>query len=262
MEFNLIKNVTPLKQVNDVLFALVKGITDILGDKIIGIYLFGSLTYEDFIPNRSDLDLLVITYGYLSDVQLEEIKKFHIKIEEDFKNWKERIECSYTPLKMFDNKFPVNLHRPYYGAGIFYPAATYGNEWLINNYLIYKHGITLVGSDIKNLIKQIDIKDVQKASIQDFYKEWVPKITDEKWLQNSHYQSYLVLNLCRILHTVLNGEASSKTLSAEWVKKTFPEWKNLIHAAQEWEYGRDMNMQNETIAFIEFTVSKVEKVKI
>src|SRR5260221_2102169 len=146
---------------------------------------------------------------------------------------------------MFKNKLPIDLHRPYFGAGIFYPTATYGNEWLINNYLIYKHGISLKGPDIKTLIKPTEIKDVQKASIQDLYKEWVPKITNETWLENSHYQSYLVLNLCRILHTVLNGEASSKSVSAEWVKKEFPEWKNLIQTAQEWEYGKEMKLQKK-----------------
>jgi predicted nucleotidyltransferase len=262
MELVQIKNITPHKHVNDVLFILSKGITEILVDNVIGIYLFGSLTYEDFNLNRSDIDLLVVTKDFLSDKDLGEIKKFHLKLEEDFKEWKERIECSYTPLEMFKNKLPINLHRPYFGAGVFYPAATYGNEWLINNYLVYKHGIALVGPDIKTLIKPVDIKDIQKASAQDLYKEWVPKITDEKWLQNSHYQSYLILNLCRILHTVLNGEASSKTVSAEWVKSEFPQWENLIQTAQEWEYGREMKLQRETIDFIKFTVSKIDEAKI
>jgi predicted nucleotidyltransferase len=262
MEFEQIKKITPYKHVNEVLFVLVKGILEILGNKVIGIYLFGSLSYEDFISNRSDIDLLVITNGLLSEQELEQIKVFHIKIEEDFKDWKERIESSYTPLEMFKNKLHINLYRPYFGAGIFYPTASYGNEWLINNYLVYKHGITLVGPNIKTLIKPVDIKDVKKASIQDLYKEWVPKITDEKWLENGHYQSYLVLNLCRILHTVLHGEASSKSVSAEWVKKEFPQWKNLIQTAQDWEFGTEMYLQKETIEFIKFTVSQIEVIKL
>lgn len=258
MDIDKLKKITPHKPVNNVLYALTRGIVEILGERVLGIYLFGSLSYEDFVPNRSDIDLLVITKGFLSKKELEEIKKFHIKIEEVFTEWGKRIECSYTPLEMFKNRLPINLHRPYFGAGIFYPAATYGNEWLINNYLVYKHGIMLAGPDIKTLIAPVDIQDVQKASIQDLYKEWVPKIIDETWLQNSHYQSYLILNLCRILHIVLNGEASSKSVSAEWVKKEFPQWKNLIQNAREWDYGKEMKSKKETIEFIKFTVSKVE----
>src|SRR5258707_9869542 len=98
MEFDHIKNITPYKHINDVLYSLTKGILELLEDKVIGIYLFGSLSYVDFIPERSDIDLLVITRGFLSQEELEQIKQFHLIIEENFKEWKDRIECSYTPL--------------------------------------------------------------------------------------------------------------------------------------------------------------------
>ncbi len=260
MNLEHIKQITQYKKANDVLHALSEGIVKILDNKIIGIYLFGSLTYDDFNPKRSDIDLLVVIKENLSTEDLNQIKSFHFAIEEKHSEWKERIECSYTPISMFKHKEPVDLHRPYFGGGIFYPNATYGNEWLINNYLIYHHGITLLGDDFKTLIDPIDIADVQQASIRDLFKEWEPKISDHEWLQNSHYQSYLVLNLCRILHTVLNGEASSKSISATWVIKQFPEWTNLIQKAKEWEYGKDMNLQDETIEFIRFTIDKIKKI--
>lgn len=255
------KTFTPHNHVNEVLHALTRGITDMLGDNVIGIYLFGSLTYEDFNPNRSDIDLLVIVKQLLSKDVLEKIKNFHEQIEKDYPSWKDRIECSYTPLDLFQEILPPKTPRPYYGAGIFYPEAPYGNEWIINNYLLYQHSIALTGPDFKKLVKPIDIADVQKASIQDLFKEWEPKINNHVWLQNSHYQSYLVLNLCRILHTVLNGEAGSKSVSAAWVKKEFPEWKNLIQTAEDWEYGKEMKLQEETIEFIKFTIDKVNTLK-
>src|SRR5271163_139289 len=99
MDLERIKNITPYTQVNHVLYALSKGILELLGDKVIGIYLFGSLSYDDFIPDRSDIDLLVITKEFLSEEELKKIKEFHSMIEEDFKEWKDRIECSYTPLE-------------------------------------------------------------------------------------------------------------------------------------------------------------------
>lgn len=262
MDLEHIKHITPHQHVNDVLFTLTTEISEILGNKVIGVYVFGSLSYDDFNARRSDIDLITITNGLLIDEELGRIKKLHLEIETKFSEWKERIECSYTPLEMFKNKLPTNLHRPYFGGSTFYPAATYGNEWLINNYLVYKYGITLIGPDIKEVIEPIALKDVKKASIQDLYKEWEPKINDEVWLENSHYQSYLVLNLCRILHTVLNNEAGSKSVSAEWVKTKFPQWKNLIETAESWEYGKDMNLQKETIEFIKFTISKVEATKL
>lgn len=252
-----INKLTKYQNINKILYALSEGIIEILEDEVIGIYLFGSLSYDDFNPKRSDIDLLVVVKKPLSVEKTEEIKKFHFALEERFTGWKERIECSYTPHEMFKNKIPIELHRPYFGAGKFYPGATYGNEWLINNYLVYHHGIALVGRDFKSLVDPIDIKDVQKASLQDLFKEWEPKINDREWLKNSHYQSYLVLNLCRILYTVLHGKAGSKSVSATWVKKEFPEWKMLIEEAEGWEYGKEMKMTDETIEFIKFTLEKV-----
>jgi len=79
---------------------------------------------------------------------------------------------------MLQNTLPPKDPRPYVGAGIFYPATPYGNEWLINNYFLYKYGIALIGPDFKSLARPVDIVDVQKACVNDLHKEWEPKITD------------------------------------------------------------------------------------
>jgi hypothetical protein len=38
---------------------------------------------------------------------------------------------------------------------------------------------------------------------------------DREWRSNSHYQSYLVLNLCRILHPVIHCEPGPKKVAGE-----------------------------------------------
>ena len=120
---------------------------------------------------------------------------------------------------MLKNILPPKESRPYYNNEIFYDEAPYGNEWIINNYLLYKHAIPLIGPDFKTLTNPIDIIEVQKACIRDLFQEWEPKIIDVEWLDNSHYQSYLVMNLCRILYTVSCGTTGTKKVSAAWVKK-------------------------------------------
>ena len=184
----------------------------------------------------------------------------HQEVGESNEKWTRRIECSYIPVDMLQNILPPKTPRPYIGEGIFYAVAPYGNEWLINNYLLYKNGIALLGPDFKTIVKPIDIVDVQKACIRDLFKEWEPKINDSAWLKNSHYQSYVVVNLCRILYTVLQKEVTSKRVAAVWVKNELsPEWKELIQTAESWEYGKDMHMQEETKRFIKFVINKVRK---
>jgi len=253
---------TQYEDINNVLQSLLKGLQGIFGENLLGFYLFGSLSYDDFKPDRSDMDLLVVLNNSATNEEMALIKQLHIDVEMANEKWLHRIECSYVPKQMLKDILPPKLPRPYVGEGVFYPEAPYGNEWIINNYLLYKHGITLFGPDFKTLIKPIDIKDVQKASVRDLFKEWEPKLTDDKWLDNSHYQSYLVLNLCRILYTVLHADAGSKNVSAVWVKNEFPQWNSLIETAEKWNYGAKMNLHDQAKQFIKFTIEQVNAHKI
>lgn len=252
--------VTSYQDINEILSSILNGIKNILGKNLIGLYLFGSLSYGDFNPNNSDIDLVAIVNKQLIQYELEQIKQLHDLFKERYPKWSDRLECSYTPVDMLINILPPKEPRPYFGGGIFYDEAPYGNEWIINNYLLYEHSISLIGPDFKGLIKPINIIEVQKACVRDLLQEWEPKITDVEWLDNSHYQSYLVMNLCRILYTVLYGKAGTKKESAEWVKAKFGlPWSNLIETAANWKYGKKMSSKNEAINFIKFTVDVIKQ---
>lgn len=248
---------TPYKDVNKVLHSLQIGILSIFDENLIGFYLTGSLSYGDFKPDSSDIDLLVVLNKAVNQTEINFIKQLHQKVEKEHEKWIHRVECSYISRTMLGNILPPKLSRPYFGEGILHPEAPYGNEWIINNYFLYKHGIALFGPDFRTLIKPIDIADVQKACIRDLFKEWESKITDSTYLQNSHYQSYVVLNLCRILYTVLCEEVASKKVSASWIKNQFKQWKNLIKTAEQWHYGIEMKLQEQTKDFIQFVINQV-----
>ena len=217
---------------------------------IVGIYLFGSLTYGGFDEKSSDIDLVVITKTLLNKTELEEIKNIHNKLEEVNIKWAKRFEVSYTPVDMLSEKTIPTVPRPYYNE-IFYDEATYGNEWLINNYLLINYGKTIYGQDFKTLINYIiTINDVKGSCVNDFYKEWVPKIDDNDWLSDGHNQSYIVLNICRIVYTIFNSRTGNKQESANWIKEQYRKWKSLIEEAEKWDYSREMNKKNEIKEFI------------
>lgn len=253
----------PYQDVDDVLIHLASGIKTILANNLFGLYLFGSLTYGDFNPDSSDIDLIAAVNKPLNHDELELIKHLHTQVGERYHKWSDRIECSYTPVELFKNILPPKEPRPWFGGGILYEEAPYGNEWIINNYLLYEHGIVFIGNDFKNIINPIDMVEVQKACIRDLFQEWEPKITDFEWLDNSHYQSYLVLNLCRILYTVMCGKTGSKKVSAEWVKNQFGSaFRDLIEVAENWKYGKQMFMKNETINFIKFAIDRIKETNL
>ena len=53
-------SVTAFSDINALLAKWVQGLVRILGDKVIGGYLSGSLAYGDFVPDRSDIDLQAV----------------------------------------------------------------------------------------------------------------------------------------------------------------------------------------------------------
>jgi len=219
---------------------------------IIGIYLFGSLAYGGFEEKSSDIDLVVITKTLLDKNDLENIKNIHKKIIEINNIWGNRLEVSYTPINMFNEKSIPNIPRPYYN-GTFYEKAGYGNEWLINNYLLLNYGKRIYGPEINTIINyEISIDEIKKSCVNDFYKEWFVKINNYEWLNKSENQAYIVLNICRIIYTIKESKIGNKKESAKWVKEKYVKWKKLIEEAEEWEFNKIMNKENEINEYVKY----------
>ena len=144
-----IKKATSYQDINDVLYSLAQGIQDIFDTNLVGLYLTGSLSHGDFDEGRSDIDLAVVLKEPASPEKIELTKQLHSDVEQKYKKWSKKIECSYIPLDMLQNILPPKTPRPYVGGGTFYPKAPYGNEWLINQYFLYKYGIALIGHEFK-----------------------------------------------------------------------------------------------------------------
>jgi hypothetical protein len=252
-------DVTPYPAINTVLIEWAEGLKRLLGKKIVGLYLSGSLAYGDFVPERSDIDLQAVVRSPLAEDELRSVEELHRQLEGRHPQWADRIECSYVLLELMRELTPPATPRPWWGFGSWYAEAPAGNEWIINHYLLSKHGIALEGPDFNELIPPIDIHTVRQASARDLFQEWVPKIDDGVWLSNSHYQSYLVLNLCRILRILIDGQPGSKKAAGQWAKATYPQWKNLIEEAERWAYGGEMKRQAEAVAFLRFAVEQVNE---
>lgn len=256
MDRKHLKSLVP-QSVYDYLSTWSQGVQAVLGDKLIGAYLTGSLTYGDFVETRSDIDLAAVVTMPLSQEDLLRVRALHLSLERENPLWRERVECSYIPANLLPNVLPPKTPRPWWGIGVLYETAPYGNEWIINQYFLWKCSVPLVGPQFNTLVRHVDIRDVQQASARDLFQEWAPKLGDLEWLENPHYQSYLILNICRILYAVLTAEAGSKSTAAAWVKRTFPAWRNLIEIAQNWRYGDPMDHIDEATGFIRFAIDEV-----
>ncbi len=254
---------TPHDDVNDVLARLAKGAREVAGDRLVALWLTGSLTYGDFDRGSSDIDYLAVLTEPLGPEQRRALEALHAEIAVRLPAWADRIEGSWIPQDWLASIVPPAEGRPYVNGGAFWePDPPYGNEWLINLYALRERGVALAGPEPRALIPPIDIGDVRRASARDLHAEWVPTLEDAGFFASSHHQAYVTLTMCRILHRAERDEVESKRVAAAWVKSRWPEpWLvDLVDRAEGWRHGEDLGQADEVRRLIVFARDRIGNV--
>ena len=76
---------------------MLSSATMVLGNQLVGMYLYGSLSSGDFDPESSDIDFLVVTTSTLSDKAIADLEAMHHRIWKSGLKWASRLEGSYIP---------------------------------------------------------------------------------------------------------------------------------------------------------------------
>ena len=247
--------------VNCILADLLAGMQRILGEKLIGLYLYGSLTTGDFDPMISDIDLLAALTDDLIDHEFDALDRMQNDLVIANPHWYGRIEIGYMTargLKTFRTEAST--------IAIISPGEPFhrkeaGKDWLINWYIVRRQGRTLYGPSPKTLIDPISheeyLSTVRSHTL--YWAEWVYHMTERKG------QSYVILTLCRALYALHHGEQTSKLRAATWATEQWPEWSALILNALAWRAAdddRDVDHDAtfaETVRFVQFMVGLVKE---
>src|SRR6185312_1194051 len=85
--------------VRPILALLLSSIQDILGDQLVGLYLYGSLSSGDFDPASSDVDFVAVTCGAIAenDPAFEYLREMHERIAASGLPFADHLEGSYIP---------------------------------------------------------------------------------------------------------------------------------------------------------------------
>lgn len=86
---------TPYPHINELLERLLSQMQKILGKKLIGLYLYGSLVLGDFDADISDIDLVAALSSDIDEREFEALQKMHIAFAHAHKEWDDRIEVCY-----------------------------------------------------------------------------------------------------------------------------------------------------------------------
>jgi aminoglycoside adenylyltransferase-like protein len=259
--FMLQTDPTPYADINQLLELLLSGIQKILGAKLVGLYLNGSLVIGDFDPNISDIDLIAALSSDINDEEFGALQKMHDDFAKKHKEWDDRIEVCYISVAALNAVRSRTSQIANISPGEPFHRRESSIEWLTDWYLVREKSLTLFGPSPKTLIEPISKEEFMQA-VQEHTKAW------GEWIYDMHKrkdQAFAILTMCRALYAYKNGEQASKKQAALWAKNELPEWSSLIQNALLWRADwRNEQVDHaetfpETLRFVHFTISQFEK---
>jgi hypothetical protein len=251
--------ITPYADIDELLGRLLDRMRQILGQRLVGLYLYGSLVTGDFDRDVSDIDLLAATSSDIDSHEFDQLERMHNALARDYPLWEGRIEIAYlstAALKTFRTRAsPIAIISP----GEPFHIKEAGKDWLMNWWVVRERGVALFGPAPAALIEPISQREFLQA-VQEHaraWREWINIMRDQPG------QAYAIVTLCRAMYTSTYGEQVSKQQAALSAQQRFPEWAGLIQNALAWRTGwRDelvdpMATFPETVKFVDFAIEQV-----
>lgn len=223
-------SITPYSDVNEIIQKLLIEIKDIFAEKLIGLYLYGSLVWGDFDHDISDIDMLVALSSDIDEKEFSELKTMYQKLVSEYPTWKSRIETQYLSLHALQTFKTADSKAATISPGEDLHIITVKSNWLMNWYIVRERGKTIYGPDPKTIIAPIS-KEEFIHCVRDHTKVWNEWVKDMK---TGGSQAYAILTLCRAYYAVKHGKQPSKKQAAIWVQQEFPQWSPLIQQALTW----------------------------
>lgn len=250
---------TPHAEVNALLETLLREMTTILGERLVGLYLYGSLRTGDFDPEISDIDLLAAVEDDLDAATFAALDAMHHRVLQAHPVWHNRLEIAYLSrraLQTFKHeRSPIAVISP----GEPFNIKDAGDDWTTNWYVVQTYGMRLYGSEATDIIAPVSQAEFMQA-VRDHMLAWREYI---EHVDTRPYQGYAILTMCRGLYTLRHGEQVSKLHAAAWVQQELPQEAAMIEQALDWRRRyREANVDS-ALTFDDtrrFVLSMIERI--
>lgn len=214
---------------------LVADIRGVLGDDLLGLYLYGSAVTGGFDPAVSDIDLVAVTARQIDSIDLVGLEQMHRRFVDRHAAWKDRVEVVYigreTLASFRTSRGSLAVISP--GEG-FHVSGDPVSDWLQNWYLLRESGVSLFGPEAGRFIPPIPWDEYVDALRR--YADWLR--TQDRADATPGALAYTILSLCRALRTVRDRAYCSKQEGAAWVRERMPDAAWLIDQALETRASR------------------------
>lgn len=245
---------TPFNELNQVLGFWLDGVTESLGDNLVGAYLQGSFALGGFTA-KSDADFIVVMERDLSADEFADLSRLHKKIHKlPFLTWRNSLEGSYVPRALFERltftpRDPPGEPRDadWRDPGLAGQSARaypfwyldHGSDVLVrsehdNNlvvrWILREHGVILCGPTPQSLITTVSA-DALREEVRETLT--LALKSDLQPMSMLAWQAFWVILFCRVLHTLQTGEVTSKKSAVAWARTALAsEWVGLIDRAE------------------------------
>lgn len=252
-------------EINQLLKDLLTCIQKVLGNKLVGFYLYGSLTSGDFDYDVSDVDLLAALSSDVDDKEFAQLKKMHQDFIKDHPRWDNRIEVQYLSLQGLKTYRTKQTKMVIISPGDELHETVVDMRWIMNWFFVEHYGVILYGPEPSAIIDPVSKEEFIQAA-RDHANNWREYVANTK--KSRGYQGYAILTLCRAFYTVRHGEHASKLKAAVWAQEELPQYADLIRNALAWRQAKvkegEKNIDPaqtypKTVEFVNFVIDKIEK---
>ena len=229
---------TEYPDVDALLAHLLPKIQAVLGPRLLGAYLFGSVAAGEYDSDVSDVDVLAVVETALTAAEVAELERVHAAVVGELSAWGDRVETLYVSceaLRTFrERPSPIAVISP--GEPLNVKPA--GVEWLMNWWDVRERGVVLLGPPASTFIWPI-LRDEYVGIIRAYAEEFPHRLDESPF---AGWLAYVTLTMCRSMYTCAEGVPVSKKGAAEWAANRFPAWAGHIEGAlaerMRWREGR------------------------
>jgi hypothetical protein len=232
---------------NPALYAALRdGLRAALGEKLVGVYVYGAAAFPDGLPT-GDIDFHVILTEPLTVEKKAAIEALYAALGRD-----------YPPLGAELDGYFILLQE---ARGAEPPAHQLRSDIIDQSWALHRAHIlagrcfVLYGPDPKEIFLAATWPELEAA-----LKGELQFVLDHL----HDYPDYCILNLCRLLYSFETGDVViSKSSAAAWAWQALPQWRRHIElakksyagqaAAQEWKF-----MLDEVEGFYRYACQRIE----
>jgi Domain of unknown function (DUF4111) len=231
----------------------------ILENNLVGIYLWGSLTYEAFDERCSDVDLIVVTRREINESEFSALEDWFEKSLEQ-NHWTHKLDMRFVIDKEFLDKTSKCCG---YHFGQLTRHGSDGNPIIWVN--IGQSGITLWGQPAQEIAPEITNECLSDALLLEleYLKEDLAANAGDKSDLAFFHNSYAVLTACRIFYTAHHIALVSKDIASGWTLENIPKkWHAVINRARTNRLAgkglKTAKLENDAMNFVCFIESGVK----